>query len=811
MRLLGSLVGWGFFLLVAAAGARNPAGEAFLYRYFQDIPLPGGRTGRVIEMHVYFHDGKQFLAVQLDMMGSGGRILGSEIRIFERTDQMQGNLERGFHSAPQKLASPADAARVAQFLERMLVLQPGQQHIPPSVVGGEGQRSGTGGAGASSSHRPGSRPNPAGLPSAGRAVLGADRGPGARDYNRAREIERIQQELREGLSRSGFTAQRYMAEQRRLQSLAEAEQRERLGQVQDRIQSEIARANALRLEMLAMLSQSYDGSARESAPLLNLNHRRPSQIHIPPEGLDLLLSEARQARDRQQWIRFSELVSDLANPWSGLQGDSRLDDLADKQGIVSGPIVQPNPGWMEGLSPGLEQEIRERLNRIQSVVREQSYLLDIPETRWVLQTGVLAARLAASGHPDMLEVLAAVDHQFSGRGRGSSEPPDLSQPEMARRYRDRVYSRLAGDWAGLADSPEAVRVRRFGRDTIDINATLRAVVASTLKLADDYVDTHKPDSPSFNPPMLHAPDSEFRDSLLEVIARLQESQHLMPRTQAARDMAGEFVGRADELAAQGRLDEALQLRDTAIAMADIALGFVPVVGLGKDVYEFFSGTSLLTGEPLDTFSRSMTGLSILTAGALGSARGLGQLARISGNKAPDIGEALTRLGRDAEFFQLASFRLQRWTGEMANEISLRRFQRMGGRAEDFLPPWKEGSRVYHATSKESLTLYQVGPKGTEFSSWLMTENPNQLRRLMGPEATESYLRNGYVLPPSVPLDEIRTIRIPAGTPFLVGETAPTGWRAVDGSILQGGKTQFWLPYGVNDNWVTSIQPMRLDR
>lgn len=62
--------------------------------------------------------------------------------------------------------------------------------------------------------------------------------------------------------------------------------------------------------------------------------------------------------------------------------------------------------------------------------------------------------------------------------------------------------------------------------------------------------------------------------------------------------------------------------EISVAVADVGLGLVPVVGVAKDAYELISGSHLITGEKLSRNERILIGASILTLGVGSSVKGL---------------------------------------------------------------------------------------------------------------------------------------------------------------------------------------------
>jgi hypothetical protein len=97
---------------------------------------------------------------------------------------------------------------------------------------------------------------------------------------------------------------------------------------------------------------------------------------------------------------------------------------------------------------------------------------------------------------------------------------------------------------------------------------------------------------------------------------LNPDRYLEARREAVRGAETAF-GLADEALGNGDQETANAAREVGIALADAAIGFTPVFGWVKDVIEAGSGYSVLTGKPLDDWSRKAAWVGVFTAG-LGS-------------------------------------------------------------------------------------------------------------------------------------------------------------------------------------------------
>ncbi len=74
------------------------------------------------------------------------------------------------------------------------------------------------------------------------------------------------------------------------------------------------------------------------------------------------------------------------------------------------------------------------------------------------------------------------------------------------------------------------------------------------------------------------------------------------------------VEEADQALVHGEVNEAESFKTLAMEFLDIAIGNDPITGIGRSVYEFFSGKNLVTGAELHSIERGLAFLGIATGG-----------------------------------------------------------------------------------------------------------------------------------------------------------------------------------------------------
>lgn len=100
--------------------------------------------------------------------------------------------------------------------------------------------------------------------------------------------------------------------------------------------------------------------------------------------------------------------------------------------------------------------------------------------------------------------------------------------------------------------------------------------------------------------------------------------------QVGNDVARAAQAEAERAGAEGDAETQATAQAVATTAVDVALGFIPVVGAGKDAVEAMSGRSLLTGQRLGIAGRSFAALGAITGGIVsGGTKGIKALARLA--------------------------------------------------------------------------------------------------------------------------------------------------------------------------------------
>jgi hypothetical protein len=239
----------------------------------------------------------------------------------------------------------------------------------------------------------------------------------------------------------------------------------------------------------------------------------------------------------------------------------------------------------------------------------------------------------AIGKPTFLshgDVLTKVNEILAGKGKPGINLGNTTHCDAMTE----VYAQLKR-WEVSVFEPYVTDQTRFNQRLA--NATFEATsqglrnirpasMESQQVVTGPSAPTHAEDPSTRNYPRPQNPDLKLID------AKLRSAEASAPQVRWARTAGFMSIRAADIAYSEKNLEAFKFFRDTATTMADIALGFVPIVGSGKDLYEAVVGRSLLTNEELGTDARALALLGVVTAGLAPSAFKAGRyISKIAGN------------------------------------------------------------------------------------------------------------------------------------------------------------------------------------
>ncbi len=226
------------------------------------------------------------------------------------------------------------------------------------------------------------------------------------------------------------------------------------------------------------------------------------------------------------------------------------------------------------------------------------------------------------------EVLTKVNQVLAEQ---SIPPLNLNKAALHVEVMTELYRKIHKAEYELFEPYMANHVRMNG----DIaRANLKSVSGSmnrlqTAQLEKQTVSPHGPALPITSPNVIPSPREP---SLLAIDAKLRAIEPHSPQANEAKSAGLASVQAADQAFARQDAEAGKFYKEVAVGLADIALGFVPVVGVGRDIFEAVTGKSLLTGRSLSVEERALAIVGVATVGLASSGvRAIGYISKIARN------------------------------------------------------------------------------------------------------------------------------------------------------------------------------------
>lgn len=280
----------------------------------------------------------------------------------------------------------------------------------------------------------------------------------------------------------------------------------------------------------------------------------------------------------------------------------------------------------------------------------------------------------------------------------------------------------------------------------------------------------------------------------------------------AKSLATLALSDAAQLWYQGNEGEAAICQGIALALLDVSVSFTPFVGVGRDAYEFLTGASLLTGEPLSASQRVLAGASFATAGIVGSAAATFRVLSAFERRATDVLRAteavrtiahtpvpqisvfrhtLTMLGTKGTIKAVREAEeVNRSALGVAAKSNRRRFVPIAPQ-----PPWNNSSLVtdivLEAPLQNAVRLHGVQNRNGRW--FALAEDIKGLNK--------SQIQEKFGLP--APPEFASPVVIPRGTLIRTGEVGPTAFG------MHHGARQIEVPVGkIRSRWYSG-PPVKL--
>jgi hypothetical protein len=315
-----------------------------------------------------------------------------------------------------------------------------------------------------------------------------------------------------------------------------------------------------------------------------------------------------------------------------MPGSRQAEEFSDSQGVMRGPLFAADVVKVKELAkrdPALAFELTRAANMLQSYAQDRPYVFKNAKNKSVAESAVTLLRAAvASGAAGDAKAALALVNYFTGYAPGTQVTvverdgiqvfaPGGDLNEVLRsnggeiRVAKAVYNQLGTNLAWMADVEANVVVERPTGRAIPFEQGLRAFLRGSLSNPDEWLKEARQTYPLPSAENLTVMSPEVRN-FIDELSRLTTSPY--PTGPVAMKGALLAAETADDLINSGDRESAEQWLHYGRMMADMALGFVPVVGTALDFYSAVTGRNLITGEDLTLNERVVTAAGIVTFG-----------------------------------------------------------------------------------------------------------------------------------------------------------------------------------------------------
>jgi hypothetical protein len=159
-------------------------------------------------------------------------------------------------------------------------------------------------------------------------------------------------------------------------------------------------------------------------------------------------------------------------------------------------------------------------------------------------------------------------------------------------------------------------------------------------------------------------------SLLARFSRLESIEPSGPQGAAAKSLGLQALNASDAAHREGDAEAHQFFETIGTAMADITIGFVPVVGVARDFYEAGVGRNLLTNDLLASEERALAVLGILSGGFATTAARAGRLVSKIAASSEDVAKAVTRAEAISDALSRSGFNVGESAGALKKSVRL---------------------------------------------------------------------------------------------------------------------------------------------
>lgn len=616
-------------------------------------------------------------------------------------------------------------------------------------------------------------------------------------YRRAAQHSKIMSDAASRLQRERWSADRHFAQQEEIQQKI-ASEREFVRKKLEHSIEQSERTNSFQKADIAYVLykefQRIDANEKENGFESEIDVSQSFEYVNLDQGLqDQFKNELRDALLSKKWDLAAARASQLYNPWNKIVPDSEFSQYVDRYGILKGPALvndSINIAKLAENSPYAAYRLLKAANQLQATINKQPYYTKIGKTSSIIKsTNVLMTFATSSGSEKHIDQAASVADYFSGKPSTftvSQNEKGLISFTAGKELKNilngsngevhlgkAVYNELAQNLSWLADPNNKVVVMRNSHPSVDLVASVKKFIGQ-IDSSGDWLNKNRQKYPVQIPDSLRFTNTEF-NKIYSAFATQGAVDFPLQKDAREKSIAAFVISEA--LSEIQSNVESVNWADIGYTIADIGLGFVPVVSTTKDVFELVVGRNLVTGDILSTEQRTYAALGVITFGIGSKVRGvydsLTKAKKIFGSKSANAGiEAAVDVARDLPIQKLdeilqESRTLLRRTENEFNVISKRTSEAVNSRYNE--PAYWHGLSKEHAVevleveTKQPTLLARVSNMGNQIGHWLL--KPDDIKGLSPLQIKEKFNL------PSVP-SHVEVVQLPPNIRLNIGVVGP---------------------------------------
>lgn len=455
--------------------------------------------------------------------------------------------------------------------------------------------------------------------------------PSTQDYNRQRFVENFNYTFANQMAKSQFGMERHLQQQEALRMAEQAARDEAKAALDEALQSSKDSTSRQQAELLYLFYIAQNEVPTPS-DVRSEGDEKLTNIILDDQGLHHFLDLMSSGQLEKDWQQRAEVAAILTNPWSGIPGGERTQFFADAEGVLVGPLIKRDTLKISRLAkrdPVTAFELTRAANALQAYAQERPYLFKISKNKSLAESAVILLRMAAaSGNQDDVSSALAMVNFFTGHvakanvtvtqqngirkfAIGGSLNDVIRSTNGEKAVSQAVYNQMVTSLSWLEDLQSPSVITRPWGDAISMDEAMVSFLSSSVENPKEWLNNSRQSYPLPAPNELSSVSPETKNFLMEISGLTTSAYSAGPTALAGAFSAAKT---ADDLFISGDRENGERWLQYGRMMADVALGFVPVVGSALDLVSVVTGTNLITGEELTTNERVIAGASLLTFG-----------------------------------------------------------------------------------------------------------------------------------------------------------------------------------------------------